>query len=53
MLNAFELMKAMITAGASGVHFEDQLASVKKCGHMGGKVLVPTNEAAQKLVAGG
>ncbi len=51
VLNAFELMKAMITAGASGVHFEDQLASVKKCGHMGGKVLVPTSEAVQKLVA--
>lgn len=42
VLNAFELMKAMITAGAAGVHFEDQLAAVKKCGHMGGKVLVPT-----------
>ncbi|MEL6870823.1 MAG: isocitrate lyase, partial [Pseudomonadota bacterium] len=51
VLNAFELMKAMINAGASGVHFEDQLASVKKCGHMGGKVLVPTREAVQKLVA--
>lgn len=51
VLNAFELMKAMIEAGASGVHFEDQLASVKKCGHMGGKVLVPTREAVQKLVA--
>ena len=51
VLNAFELMKAMIAAGASGVHFEDQLASVKKCGHMGGKVLVPTQEAIQKLVA--
>ena len=51
VLNAFELMKAMITAGAAGVHFEDQLASVKKCGHMGGKVLVPTQEAVQKLVA--
>ncbi len=51
VLNAFELMKAMIRAGASGVHFEDQLASVKKCGHMGGKVLVPTSEAVQKLVA--
>jgi isocitrate lyase len=50
-LNAFELMKAMIEAGASGVHFEDQLASAKKCGHMGGKVLVPTQEAVQKLVA--
>ena len=45
VLNAFELMKAMIEAGAAGVHFEDQLASVKKCGHMGGKVLVPTREA--------
>ena len=45
VLNAFELMKAMIEAGAAGVHFEDQLASVKKCGHMGGKVLVPTQEA--------
>ncbi|WP_338559011.1 isocitrate lyase [Erwinia sp. E_sp_B04_7] len=51
VLNAFELMKAMIQAGAGGVHFEDQLASVKKCGHMGGKVLVPTQEAVQKLVA--
>jgi isocitrate lyase len=51
VLNAFELMKAMIDAGASGVHFEDQLASVKKCGHMGGKVLVPTREAVEKLVA--
>jgi isocitrate lyase len=51
VLNAFELMKAMIEAGAAGVHFEDQLASVKKCGHMGGKVLVPTQEALQKLVA--
>lgn len=50
-LNAFELMKAMIEAGASGVHFEDQLSSAKKCGHMGGKVLVPTNEFVQKLVA--
>ncbi|HEV7798495.1 MAG TPA: isocitrate lyase [Pyrinomonadaceae bacterium] len=50
-LNAFELMKAMIEAGAAGVHFEDQLASAKKCGHMGGKVLVPTAEAIQKLVA--
>ncbi len=45
VLNAFELMKAMIEAGAAAVHFEDQLASVKKCGHMGGKVLVPTQEA--------
>src|SRR5512147_462469 len=51
VLNAFELMKAMIEAGAAGVHFEDQLASVKKCGHMGGKVLVPTREAVDKLVA--
>jgi len=51
VLNAFELMKAMIEAGASGVHFEDQLASVKKCGHMGGKVLVPTREAVEKLTA--
>jgi isocitrate lyase len=50
-LNAFELMKAMIEAGAAGVHFEDQLSSAKKCGHMGGKVLVPTNEAVQKLIA--
>ncbi|CAM4404248.1 isocitrate lyase [Bordetella muralis] len=51
VLNAFELMKAMIDAGAAGVHFEDQLASVKKCGHMGGKVLVPTREAVSKLVS--
>jgi len=51
VLNAFELMKALIDAGAAGVHFEDQLASVKKCGHMGGKVLVPTQEAVQKLIA--
>jgi isocitrate lyase len=51
VLNAFELMKSMIEAGASGVHFEDQLASVKKCGHMGGKVLVPTREAVEKLTA--
>lgn len=50
-LNAFELMKMMIEAGASGVHFEDQLSSAKKCGHLGGKVLVPTQEAIQKLVA--
>ena len=50
-LNAFELMKAMIEAGAAGVHFEDQLASCKKCGHMGGKVLVPTQEFIQKLIA--
>src|SRR5215471_17465027 len=51
VLNAFELMKSMIEAGAAGVHFEDQLASVKKCGHMGGKVLVPTREAVAKLSA--
>ncbi|HEY8540670.1 MAG TPA: isocitrate lyase [Steroidobacteraceae bacterium] len=51
VLNAFELMKAMIEAGAAGVHFEDQLSSAKKCGHMGGKVLVPTSEAINKLVA--
>jgi isocitrate lyase len=51
VLNAFELMKSMIEAGAAGVHFEDQLASVKKCGHMGGKVLVPTREAIEKLNA--
>src|SRR5436190_723034 len=51
VLNAFELMKSMIDAGAAGVHFEDQLASVKKCGHMGGKVLVPTQEHVQKLAA--
>ncbi|MCB1806282.1 MAG: isocitrate lyase [Candidatus Competibacteraceae bacterium] len=51
VLNAFELMKSMLDAGAAGVHFEDQLASAKKCGHMGGKVLVPTREAVQKLVA--
>ena len=51
VLNAFELMKAMLDAGAAGVHFEDQLASVKKCGHMGGKVLVPTREAVEKLMA--
>lgn len=51
VLNAFELMKGMIEAGAAGVHFEDQLASAKKCGHMGGKVLVPTQEAVQKLIA--
>lgn len=50
-LNAFELMKAMIEAGAAGVHFEDQLSSAKKCGHLGGKVLVPTHEAVNKLVA--
>lgn len=51
VLNAYELTKAMIQAGAAGVHFEDQLASAKKCGHMGGKVLVPTSEAVQKLTA--
>ena len=51
VLNAYELMKNMISAGAAAVHFEDQLAAVKKCGHMGGKVLVPTQEAIQKLVA--
>lgn len=51
VLNAFELMTAMIEAGAAGVHFEDQLASVKKCGHMGGKVLVPTREAVSKLIS--
>ncbi|ADD75401.1 AceA [Pantoea ananatis LMG 20103] len=51
VLNAFELMKSLISAGAAAVHFEDQLAAVKKCGHMGGKVLVPTQEAIQKLVA--
>jgi isocitrate lyase len=50
-LNAFELMKGMIEAGAAGVHFEDQLASAKKCGHLGGKVLVPTQEFIQKLTA--
>lgn len=51
VLNAFELMKQMIAAGAAGVHFEDQLSSAKKCGHMGGKVLVPTQEAIDKLTA--
>ena len=51
VLNAYELMMHMIESGAAGVHFEDQLASAKKCGHMGGKVLVPTQEAVQKLVA--
>ena len=50
-LNAYELMKQMIEAGAAGVHFEDQLSSAKKCGHLGGKVLVPTQEAVNKLVA--
>lgn len=51
VLNAFELMKSLIEAGAAGVHFEDQLSSAKKCGHMGGKVLVPTSEAVSKLVS--
>jgi isocitrate lyase len=51
VLNAFELMKNMIASGAAGVHFEDQLAAVKKCGHMGGKVLVPTHEACEKLIS--
>jgi len=51
VLNAFELMKQLIEAGAAGVHFEDQLSSAKKCGHMGGKVLVPTQEAVAKLTA--
>jgi isocitrate lyase len=51
VLNAFELMKAMIEAGAAGVHFEDQLSSAKKCGHMGGKVLVHTGHAIEKLIA--
>ncbi|HRD66200.1 MAG TPA: isocitrate lyase [Candidatus Competibacter sp.] len=51
VLNAYELMKSMIRSGAAGVHYEDQLASVKKCGHMGGKVLVPSQEAVQKLIA--
>jgi isocitrate lyase len=51
VLNAFELMKQMIEAGAAGVHFEDQLSSAKKCGHMGGKVLVPTQDAISKLLA--
>jgi isocitrate lyase len=50
-LNAFELMKHMIRAGAAAVHFEDQLSSAKKCGHMGGKVLIPTHEAINKLIA--
>ncbi len=50
-LNAFELMKGMIEAGAAGVHFEDQLASEKKCGHMGGKVLVPTSQFIRTLAA--
>ncbi|HID81702.1 MAG TPA: isocitrate lyase [Chromatiales bacterium] len=51
VLNAFELMKNMIANGAAAAHYEDQLAAVKKCGHMGGKVLVPTQEAVQKLIA--
>src|SRR5437762_9906872 len=51
VLNAYELMKQMIGAGAAGVHFEDQLSSVKKCGHLGGKVLVPTSEFVSKLIA--
>ena len=51
VLNAFELMKNMISAGAAAVHFEDQLAAVKKCGHRGGKVLVPTSEAVEKLIS--
>lgn len=50
-LNAYELMKQMIESGAAGVHFEDQLSSAKKCGHLGGKVLVPTQEAVNKLIA--
>ena len=50
-LNAFELMRAMIEAGAAGVHFEDQLASEKKCGHLGGKVLVPTSQFVRTLTA--
>ena len=51
VLNAFDLMKRMIEAGAAAVHFEDQLASAKKCGHMGGKVLVPTQQSVRKLIA--
>src|SRR5699024_8575219 len=50
-LNVFELMKAMIEAGAAGVHFEDQLASEKKCGHLGGKVLLPTSHAIRNLIS--
>ncbi|HCR75094.1 MAG TPA: isocitrate lyase, partial [Chryseobacterium sp.] len=50
-LNAYELMKQMIEAGAAAVHFEDQLSSAKKCGHLGGKVLVPTQEAINKLIS--
>src|SRR4029450_4530219 len=51
VLNAFELMKSMIAAGAAGVHFEDQLASEKKCGHLGGKVLIPTGQHIKTLNA--
>lgn len=51
VLNAYELSKALIKNGAAGVHFEDQLSSVKKCGHLGGKVLLPTQESVQKLIA--
>ena len=51
VLNAFELMKAMINAGAAGVHWEDQLSSAKKCGHLGGKVLIPTNQHVKTLNA--
>src|SRR5205085_4770071 len=50
-LNAYEIMKAMIEAGAAAVHFEDQLSSAKKCGHLGGKVVVPTREFLEKLIA--
>src|SRR5260370_32110946 len=50
-LNAYELMKAMIEAGAAGVHFEDHLSSAKNCGHLGGKVVVPTREFVEKLIA--
>ncbi|MDV2687479.1 isocitrate lyase/phosphoenolpyruvate mutase family protein, partial [Alkalihalophilus lindianensis] len=50
-LNCFELMKGMIEAGAAGVHFEDQLSSEKKCGHLGGKVLLPTQTAVRNLIA--
>ncbi len=51
VLNAFELMKSMIEAGAAGVHFEDQLSSEKKCGHLGGKVLIPTGQHIKTLTA--
>ena len=51
-LNAYELTKALVEAGAGGVHFEDQLSSEKKCGHLGGKVLVPTQQAVRNLIAG-